>query len=124
MDAAFAGHFVRARASLEVDSFGLSVLSFGPDFAGYPEHSHEADGQEEVLVILDGSATLHVDGEVVALDRETMVRVGPSCRRKVIAGPSGVRFLVIGGRPGRAYAAPEFSELGAPDTARRSGPQV
>lgn len=39
MDSAFAGHFIRARASLGVKSFGLSVLSVGPDFAGYPEHS-------------------------------------------------------------------------------------
>lgn len=122
MDSAFAGHFVRARASLGVESFGLSLLSFGPDFAGYPEHSHAVEGQEEVLVILAGTATLHVDGEVIDLDRETMVRLNPSCRRKVIAGPAGVRFLVVGGRPGSAYAAPEFSEHGAPDTARRSGP--
>jgi len=124
MDSGFSGHFIRARASLGVESFGLSVLELGPNFDGYPEHSHEVDGQEEVLLVLDGSATLQIDGDVVELDRETMVRVGAACRRKLVAGPAGVRLLVIGGRPGHAYAAPEFSALGAPDTARRSGPQV
>ena len=122
MDSGFAGHFVRARASLGVSSFGLSILEFDPHFEGYPEHSHEIDHQEEVIVVLDGSATLMVDGEPVDLDRETLVRVGWACRRKLIAGPEGVRFLVIGGCPGRPYAAPPFSETGAPDSAERAGP--
>ncbi len=124
MDAGFAGHFIRARASLGVAAFGLSVLQLGPNFDGYPEHAHDVDGQEEVLVVLDGSATLQVDDVVVELDRETMVRLGPSCRRKLVAGPEGVRVLVIGGRPGHAYAAPEFSAIGAPDSARRAGPPI
>ena len=124
MDAGFAGHFIRARASLGVSSFGLSVLELGPGFDGYPEHAHEVDGQEEVLVVLDGSATLQADGEVFELDRETMVRIGPGCRRKLVAGPDGLRVLVIGGRPGHAYQAPDFSAVGAPDSARRAGPPV
>jgi mannose-6-phosphate isomerase-like protein (cupin superfamily) len=122
MDAGFAGHFMRARSSLGVTSFGLSILELGPNFAGYPEHSHEIDRQEEVFVVLDGSATLMIDGDQLELDRDTLIRVGWECRRKVIAGPEGVRFLVIGGCPSQAYAPPPFSELGAPDSAERAGP--
>jgi mannose-6-phosphate isomerase-like protein (cupin superfamily) len=124
MDAGFGGHFVRARASLGATAFGLSVLELGPHFAGYPEHTHARDRQEEVYLVLDGAATIYIDDEPVELDRETLVRVGWRCRRRLIAGPDGVRFLVIGGRPGHPYEPSEFSQLGAPNDARRAGPEV
>lgn len=124
MDGGFGGHFLRARASLGAEAFGLSVLELPADWRGYPEHTHERDQQEEVYVALRGSATIQIDDEAVALDPETFVRVGWRCRRKVLPGPDGVRLLVIGGRRGHPYVPPEFSEIGAPDDARRSGPDA
>jgi hypothetical protein len=124
MDAAFAGAFLRARAELDVQSFGISILLLQPNSTGYPEHDHIRDHQEEVYLALNGSATLLIDAQPVDLDTETLVRVSWWCRRKVLAGPHGIRLLVIGGRPGHPYLPPPFSELGAPDEARRSGPDA
>ncbi len=45
------------------------------------------------------------------LDGETFVRVGAGAKRKVYAGPEGLRVLVIGGAPGKVYEAPEVTEL-------------
>ena len=54
MEAAFGGGFVKARAELGVTSFGIQVVRLPPDYADYPEHDHEKDGQEEVYLALEG----------------------------------------------------------------------
>ncbi len=123
MDAGFGGAFKRARAELGVESFGLAVIDLPADFDGYPEHDHTHDGQEEVFVALEGAGEVEIAGERVPLDAETVVRVGPSERRRILAGPIGLRVLVIGAVPGAAYEAPEFSRLGASDDEARSGPE-
>ena len=95
-----------AGAELGVESFGLQVLDLPPGFTGYPEHDHSEDGQEEVYVVLEGSAELEVAGERVAADAGTLVRVEPESRRKLVAGPYGVRVLAIGCVPGGGYERP------------------
>lgn len=107
------GLFLKARAALGVESFGLAVVVIEPRTDPHPDHDHP--DQEEVYLLLDGEATLHVEGEQVELDRETLVRVGPNTKRKLTAGPDGAKLLAIGGVPGKAYEAPGYSELGAPD---------
>jgi len=111
MEAAFGGGFIKARAELGVGSFGLQVIAMPPDYDGYPEHDHAEDGQEEVYATLEGSGSMEVDGDSVELDRETLVRVPAGVKRKVHAGPQGIRMLVIGGCPGVAYEAPAMTEL-------------
>lgn len=66
-----------------------------------------------------GSAVVEVEGgePVEIAPGETVVRVGPAARRRVVAGPDGVRMLVIGGVPAAAYTVKEFTELGAADPA-------
>jgi mannose-6-phosphate isomerase-like protein (cupin superfamily) len=60
-------------------------------------------GQEEVYIALRGSGTLEADGEEYPIDSEHIVRVGPSVKRKITAGPDGLRLLALGATPGEAY---------------------
>jgi mannose-6-phosphate isomerase-like protein (cupin superfamily) len=113
MEAGFGGGFVKARAELGVTAFGMQVIQLPPDYADYPEHDHSESGQEEVFVALSGSGWIEIDGERVELDDETLVRVGPETRRKVFAGPQGLRMLALGGCPGEAYKIVESTELSA-----------
>ena len=106
--------FKLARASLGVTSFGMQIISMPPNFAAYPSHDHLHDGQEEVYVVLDGGGAIAIDGEQIALARDTAVRVGPASKRELLPGEEGLRVLVIGGVPGRPYEAPSFSEPKAP----------
>lgn len=115
MDAALFGSFKRARAELGVESFGMQVIDLPPEFDGYPDHDHTHDDQEEVFLALRGSGELEVEGERMPLDAEHIARVGPTAKRKVWAGPEGIRLLVLGGVPGRAYAAPETTQIGGPE---------
>jgi mannose-6-phosphate isomerase-like protein (cupin superfamily) len=91
---------------LGVESFGMQVLDLPPDFADYPEHDHAADRQEEVYVVLDGSAEFEVAGSRVPAEAGALLRVGPESRRKLVAGPRGVRILAVGCAPG-GYVRPD-----------------
>jgi hypothetical protein len=102
-----------AADELGVRSFGLQVLDLPAGFADYPEHDHAPDGQEEVYVVLEGSAEFEIAGERVSADTGTMLRVAPEARRKLAAGPSAVRVLAIGCAPGGSYERPEAFRVGA-----------
>ncbi len=113
MQAGFGGGFVKVRAELGVTAFGMQVIQLPPDYADYPEHDHSDSGQEEVLIALAGSGWLDIEGERVELDGETAIRVGPNTKRKVHAGPQGLRMIVVGGCPGADYKIAEGTELEA-----------
>jgi mannose-6-phosphate isomerase-like protein (cupin superfamily) len=115
MEAVFGGGFKRARAELEVESFGMQVIDMPPNYEGYPEHDHGEDGQEEVYVTLRGSGELEIEGERFPLDDDHLARVGPGVKRKVWPGDDGIRILVLGGRAGEVYEAPDITKLGEPD---------
>jgi hypothetical protein len=121
MEAIFYGSFKRAGAELDVGSFGMNVCDFPPD-AGegvYPDHDHADVGEEEVYIAWKGSGILTVEGEQIALDQNTMVRVGPETKRKVRSGPDGLRLIILGGIPGEVYDRRERYRLGAPDPAEQ-----
>jgi mannose-6-phosphate isomerase-like protein (cupin superfamily) len=115
IEAVFRGGYLRARAALGVESFGMQILEIPPDNDAHPEHDHGHDGQEEVYVVLRGGGEIDIEGERLLLDRDTIVRVGPGTKRKLFSGSEGMRVLALGGIPGRAYEAPDVSKLGAPD---------
>jgi mannose-6-phosphate isomerase-like protein (cupin superfamily) len=98
---------------LGVQTFGMQVLDLPAGFDGYPEHDHVDDGQEEVYVVLEGTADFRIAGETVAVDAGSMVRVGCETRRGIAPGPHGVRILAIGCTPGGTYERPEDFRLAA-----------
>jgi len=111
MEAAFGGGMAKVRAELGVTSFGIQLIRLPPNYADYPEHDHAEDGQEEVYVVLEGSGEMEVEGERIPFVPDVPVRVGPAARRKITAGPEGLRMLAMGGTPGQAYEARPFTEL-------------
>jgi hypothetical protein len=115
IEATHGGGFRKARAALGVTSFGMQILELPPDFDGHPEHDHLGSGQEEVYVVMRGRGEIEIDGERIAIDPETLVRIGPSARRKIYAGPDGLKVLALGAVPGQAYQAPHFTKLGTTD---------
>lgn len=89
----------------------MQIIRMPADYGDYPEHDHEQDGQEEVYIALDGSGWIDIDGERVELAKDVLVRIAPGVKRKVHAGPDGLKMLVIGGCPGKAFEAVAFTEL-------------
>jgi mannose-6-phosphate isomerase-like protein (cupin superfamily) len=99
----YAGQFLYAARGLGVTSFGMNVLRLPPNWPDYPDHDHAKDGQEEVHVVLEGSAKLEAEGQSWELKPGMIARIGPSTKRKITPGPSGATILALGGTPGKAY---------------------
>jgi mannose-6-phosphate isomerase-like protein (cupin superfamily) len=121
METIFDGIVHRARASLGATALGMQVMHFPAGWEGYPNHDHVGDsadendlGQEEIYIVLDGSATLLVDGAEHRLEPGVFARVGAAQKRRILPGPNGFRMVAVGGRPGEAYRPPAWTELGGP----------
>jgi len=95
--------FRSAGRELGVTAWGMNVIDIDPLVSKYPEHDHTKDGQEEVYVVLRGSATLKAAGQTVQLTPGALVRVGPAEKRHFTAGPDGLTLLALGATPGKAY---------------------
>jgi mannose-6-phosphate isomerase-like protein (cupin superfamily) len=115
MEGIFRGAFKRVRAELGVESFGMQIIDMPPNYDGYPEHDHAEDGQEEVYLTLSGGGELEIEGERHPLDEDHAARVGPGVKRKVWPGEEGIRLLILGGKAGEVYEAPDITKLGEPD---------
>ncbi len=99
----YGGQFLYAGKGLGVTAWGMNVERLPAKWTEYPEHDHSEDEQEEVYVVLQGSATLQADGDSWQLETGTLARVGSGQKRKLIPGDEGVTLLAIGGTPGKAY---------------------
>lgn len=97
--------------ALGVQAFGLQVLDLPAGFSDYPEHDHAHDRQEEVYVVLAGSAEVEIAGERVHAAPGSMIRVDPGAKRKLVPGADGVRVLAIGCVPGGEYERPDAFRL-------------
>lgn len=95
--------FHAAGKQLGVKAWGMNVLSLEPGADGYPEHDHIEDGQQEVYVLLRGSATLIAGDQRWLLEAGTMALVDPATKRKLLPGSEGATVLAIGATPGKAY---------------------
>ena len=82
------------RTALHGETLGLSLLRLEPNFRMPFGHKHE--GQEEVYVVLRGSARVKVEDEIVELGPMDALRIGMDAMRAVEAGPDGVEYLAFG----------------------------
>jgi quercetin dioxygenase-like cupin family protein len=117
METFYDGLVTRARAELGVTSWGMQLFDYPAGFDGHPNHNHAEGGfdpgQEELYLPLAGSGTLHLDGEEHQLEPGVWARVGMNQLRRLVPGRDGLRILVLGGTPGKAFEPPAWTELGA-----------
>jgi quercetin dioxygenase-like cupin family protein len=83
-----------ARDELETEGLGLSYQRLAPNFRMPFGHKHAE--QEEIYVLLSGSARLKLDDEVVELKAWDAVRVHKDTMRNFEAGPEGAELLAFG----------------------------
>ncbi len=82
-----------ARTALGGRSLGLTLFTLAPNFRVPFGHRHA--GQEEVYVIVQGSARVKVDEEIVELGQWDAIRFDKEAMRDVEAGPDGVEYLAF-----------------------------
>jgi mannose-6-phosphate isomerase-like protein (cupin superfamily) len=83
-----------ARTPLEATKLGLSYQRLQPNVRVPFAHRHET--QEEVYVVISGSAHVKLDDDVIELKQWDALRVDPRTMRAFEAGPDGLEFLAIG----------------------------
>ena len=85
------------RKELETQNLGMTYERLAPNFRIPFGHRHE--DQEEVYVVVAGSARAKLDDEIVELEQWDALRVAGSTVRSFEAGADGVEFLVVGVGP-------------------------
>ena len=73
--------------------------SFRSTARGVAEHDHAADNEEELYIPLEGSGTLHAEGQTYPMKRGVLIRVGAATKRKIVPGPEGMTLLMLSDRP-------------------------
>lgn len=83
-----------ARTPLEGETLGLSLFTLAPGFRIPFGHKHA--GQEEVYVVVRGSARVKVEDEIVELSEWDAIRFAKDTMRDMEGGPDGVDYLAFG----------------------------
>jgi mannose-6-phosphate isomerase-like protein (cupin superfamily) len=83
-----------ARKALALENSGLSHFKVAPEFRVPFGHHHAY--QEEVYVVVAGSARIKLGDEIVELGTWDAVRVPPEMTRGIEGGPEGAEILAFG----------------------------
>jgi quercetin dioxygenase-like cupin family protein len=86
-------HFLRD--PLECEKVGVTVVDCEPGWTGV-EHDHSDEAHEEVYLLVDGEATVSVDGEEVAMTAGDAIRVPPDATRQIRNGDTDSTFVLAG----------------------------
>jgi mannose-6-phosphate isomerase-like protein (cupin superfamily) len=86
--------FRSARVPLEMENAGVSYLRVAPNFRMPFGHQHNV--QEEVYVLVNGSAKLKLDDDVIDLKPLDAVRIHRETMRNIEGGPEGAELIAFG----------------------------
>jgi len=98
-----------ARVPLELEQSGISYQRLAPNFRQPFGHTHKT--QEEVYVLVSGSARAKVGDEVLELKPFDALRVHKDTMRAFEAGPEGAELIAVGAPhtgPGDAEVAQDW----------------
>ena len=82
------------RVDLGCENCGVTYLRIAPNFRIPFGHHHKV--QEEVYMLVSGSARIKLDDEVYDLAPWTAVRMSKDVNRGLEAGPEGAEFVLVG----------------------------
>lgn len=83
------------RDELDTDQLGFTVVECEPGWEGM-EHDHADDGHEEIYHLVEGSATVTVDGEDVSLEPGDAIYLPPDAERQIRNGDEASTFVLAG----------------------------
>jgi mannose-6-phosphate isomerase-like protein (cupin superfamily) len=83
-----------ARSALGLQKSGVTLFTLAPDYKLPFAHRHR--DQEEVYLVLRGSATVVFEDETAELGAWDAVRIPPDVARTLRSGPEGAEVLAFG----------------------------
>ena len=84
-------HF--GRVPLNCEDCGVSYVRYA---TGAKANGHRHKRQEEIYVVVRGSATMKVGDDVIELKQWDAVRVPPNVMRGIKGGPEGAEVIAVG----------------------------
>ena len=92
-----------ARKALGTSAFGFNLVEIAPG-GQIPEHDESESGQVELYVILEGEATLRIEGEDHPAPAGTFASIEPPASRTILnRSDAGVTAMLIGVTPTDGY---------------------
>jgi quercetin dioxygenase-like cupin family protein len=92
-----------ARKALGTSAFGFNLVEIGPG-GQIPEHDEAESGQVELYVILEGEATMRLDGAERPAPAGTFVSIEPPVSRTILnRSDAPVAALLVGVDPAGGY---------------------
>lgn len=85
-------HFLRD--PLESEQLGVTVVRCKPNWRGL-KHDHRENGHEEVYVLIEGEATVTVDGEAVPMEQGDALSIPPEATRQIQNGEVESAFVLV-----------------------------
>ena len=86
--------FRMGRVPLELEGSGVSYERLAPNFRIPWGHTHNQ--QEEVFIVVSGSARMKLDDEILELKQWDAVRVPKETMRGIEAGADGAELIAVG----------------------------
>ena len=83
-----------ARVPLGLQNSGASYFKIAPGFRAPFGHSHSE--QEEVYLVISGSARIKLDDEIVDLEQWDVLRIAPGVWRGMEGGINGAEVIAFG----------------------------
>jgi mannose-6-phosphate isomerase-like protein (cupin superfamily) len=82
------------RNDLNCEHCGVSYMRISPNHRQRSGHRHKV--QEEIYVLVSGSARVKAGDDVVELEPWTAIRVPNETTRSIEAGSDGAEFVIVG----------------------------
>jgi uncharacterized cupin superfamily protein len=92
------GNWALVRRSLGIQAFGVNLVDLQPG-ESIPEHDETGRDQQELFLVVAGSAVIVIDGSEYPAPEGTFARVDPEHRRTVRAEASSPASVLIVSAP-------------------------
>lgn len=85
-------HFLRE--PLESEKIGVTITRCEPNWKSRP-HDHTENGHEEIYVLIEGTATVVVDGESVEMENGDAIWIPPEATRQIRNDDEECAFVLV-----------------------------
>lgn len=97
------------RWHMGISAFGVNGSTVDKGESLTPEHDELKSNQEELFIIVEGSAEFTLDGKKVIAPEGSLVFIDPKVKRSATALKTPTTMIIIGAPIGETYSAPDWA---------------
>jgi uncharacterized cupin superfamily protein len=97
------------RWHMNIESFGVNASTRNKGEVLTPVHDELDGNQDELFLVLEGTAEFELDGEKIQAEAGTLLSVKPRVKRGAKALEDKTTILIIGAPIGKVYTPPSWA---------------